>query len=129
MKHHCGVYGTYRCDGAAQLTYIGLYALQHRGQESAGIVTFDGNHHFIHRGMGLVSEVFNGETLSGLRGHIAIGHNRYSTTAASLLVNSQPIPIPYKNGQLAIAHNGNLVNSGAIRSTRKARSSICQSDL
>lgn len=129
IKHHCGVYAAYRCEGAAELTYIGLYALQHRGQESAGIVTFDGKQHHIHRGMGLVNEVFNEEIISSLKGDIAIGHNRYSTTGSSLLLNAQPILINYKNGQLAIAHNGNLVNSGKLRHFLENNGSIFQSTM
>ncbi len=129
IKHHCGVYGVYRCDQAAELAYVGLYALQHRGQESAGIVSYDGTNHHIHRGMGLISEIFNEEKLAQLPGNIAIGHNRYSTTGSSQLLNAQPILINFKDGQLAIAHNGNLVNSGKLRRSLEDRGSIFQSTM
>jgi amidophosphoribosyltransferase len=129
IKHHCGIYGVYQCEHASQLTFTGLYALQHRGQESAGIVSFNGHSHFIHRGMGLVNEIFNESMLSRLEGDIAIGHNRYSTTGSPRLINAQPLLINYKDGQLAIAHNGNLVNSQALRAELEERGSIFQSTM
>lgn len=129
IEHNCGVYGVYNCERAAELVYIGLYALQHRGQESAGIVAYDGVTHNLHRGMGLVNEVFNAEVLARLCGEFAIGHNRYSTTGSSRPVNVQPLLINYKGGQLAIAHNGNLVNSGGLRRQLEENGSIFQSTM
>ncbi len=129
IEHNCGLYGVYNCERAAELVYIGLYALQHRGQESAGIVSRDDTGHHMHRGMGLVSEVFDSPTLTRLSGNIAIGHNRYSTTGSSRLINTQPLLINYKDGNLAIAHNGNLVNSGELRKTLEERGSIFQSTM
>ncbi|HZC34172.1 MAG TPA: class II glutamine amidotransferase, partial [Chthoniobacterales bacterium] len=108
--HECGVFAVYGHPDAALLTYYGLFALQHRGQESAGIVTATGsNRPFrIHRGMGLVSQVFGEKELEGLKGNRAIGHVRYSTTGSSNLKNAQPFVVDCARGQLAIAHNGNL---------------------
>jgi len=102
-KHYCGVFGIYGHPNAAQLTYYGLYALQHRGQESAGIVTSDGKRFCEHRGMGLVSQIFHGEALKGLHGTTAIGHTRYSTTGSSHLRNAQPLTGNCRLGQIAIA--------------------------
>src|SRR6187455_349371 len=114
-KHYCGVFGVYGHPNAAELTYYGLYALQHRGQESAGIVTSDGRQFREFKGMGLVSQVFNGEILHGLVGNMAIGHTRYSTTGSSALRNAQPLTINSRIGPVAIAHNGNLTNASALR--------------
>jgi amidophosphoribosyltransferase len=129
IEHNCGLYGVHNCDGASELTYIGLYALQHRGQESAGMVAFDGTTLSIHHGMGLVHEIFNADVLSKLRGAFAIGHNRYSTTGSPRAANTQPILINYKGGQLAIAHNGNLVNSRELRLQLEEQGSIFQSTM
>jgi amidophosphoribosyltransferase len=128
-KHYCGVFGIYGHPNAAELTYYGLFALQHRGQESAGIATSDGRQFRIHRGMGLVSQVFNGEILHELVGHIAIGHTRYSTTGASHLRNAQPLAVDCARGQIAIAHNGNLTNAAALRAELEARGSIFQTTV
>jgi amidophosphoribosyltransferase len=128
-KHYCGVFGIYGHPNAAELTYYGLFALQHRGQESAGIATSDGRQFRIHRGMGLVSQVFNGEILHELVGHIAIGHTRYSTTGASHLRNAQPLEVDCARGQIAIAHNGNLTNAAALRAELEARGSIFQTTV
>lgn len=112
----CGVFGIYAPEeDVAKLTYFGLYALQHRGQESAGIASFDGQQVHLHKDMGLVSQVFNQEILSQLKGKIAIGHNRYSTTGSSLVVNAQPAVVQTRLGTLALAHNGNLVNTQELR--------------
>ena len=112
----CGVFGIYAPEeDVAKLTYFGLYALQHRGQESAGIVTFDGKESHIHKEMGLVSQVFNEKVLSQLPGQLAVGHTRYSTTGSSLIANAQPAVIQTRLGTLALAHNGNLVNTGELR--------------
>lgn len=115
LKEYCGVFGIYGHLEAANITYLGLYGLQHRGQESAGIVSSDGQSLFSEVGMGLVAEVFNEKTLSRLPGHIAIGHNRYSTYGTSLIKNAQPIMVDYAQGSLALAHNGNLVNARVLR--------------
>ncbi len=112
----CGVFGIYGPElDVAKLTYFGLYALQHRGQESAGIATFDGQEVCFHKDMGLVSQVFNESILSVLTGNLAIGHTRYSTTGSSLKANAQPILKETRLGKVAIAHNGNLVNTIELR--------------
>jgi amidophosphoribosyltransferase len=118
----CGVFGIYAPgQDVARLTYFGLYALQHRGQESAGIATFDGSQLHEHRDMGLVSHVFSPETLQGLPGQIAIGHTRYSTTGSSHRGNAQPVIVETRLGKLALAHNGNLVNTAELREDLMAR--------
>jgi amidophosphoribosyltransferase len=112
----CGVFGIYAPEQeVAKLTYFGLYALQHRGQESAGIATFDGTDLHEHRDMGLVSHVFSPEILAKLPGQLAIGHTRYSTTGASRRCNAQPIIVETRLGKLALAHNGNLVNTAELQ--------------
>jgi amidophosphoribosyltransferase len=111
----CGVFGVFGHPDASKLTFLGLYALQHRGQESAGIVSCDGNTLYQHRGMGLVVNVFADGSLDRLEGHMAVGHNRYSTSGSSSLQNAQPFVAQYQRGPLAIAHNGNLVNAFRIR--------------
>ena len=114
-KHYCGVFGIFGHPNAAELTYYGLYALQHRGQESAGIVTCDAGKFYKHHGMGLVPQIFNGEILHGLVGDRAVGHTRYSTTGSSQLKNAQPLTVDCVRGQIAIAHNGNLTNAARLR--------------
>ncbi|MSU60259.1 MAG: amidophosphoribosyltransferase, partial [Pedosphaera sp.] len=128
-KHYCGVFGIYGHPNAAELTYYGLYALQHRGQESAGIVTSDGTQFRVHRGMGLVSQIFNGEVLHGLVGKVAVGHTRYSTTGSSHIRNAQPLTVDCARGQIAIAHNGNLTNASQLREELEARGSIFQTTV
>jgi amidophosphoribosyltransferase len=128
-KHYCGVFGVYGHPNAAELTYYGLYALQHRGQESAGIVTCDGKLFHAHKGMGLVSQVFNGEILHDMVGNMAIGHTRYSTTGSSHLRNAQPLTVDCARGQIAIAHNGNLTNAAKLRDELEARGSIFQTTV
>ena len=128
-KHYCGVFGIFGHPNAAELTYYGLYALQHRGQESAGIVTSDGKTFRAHRGMGLVSQIFNGEVLHDLIGNIAIGHTRYSTTGSSQLKNAQPLTVDCARGQIAIAHNGNLTNAAQLRDELERRGSIFQTTV
>jgi len=123
----CGLFGVYRHPEAAKLTYLGLYALQHRGQESAGIVSSDGQVLHAEVGMGLVADVFNERRLARLPGSMAIGHNRYSTTGSSLLRNAQPIVISYAGGALALAHNGNLVNAAEIRKELEQQGAIFRS--
>jgi amidophosphoribosyltransferase len=128
-KHYCGVFGIYGHPNAAELTYYGLYALQHRGQESAGIVAYDGRQFRKHLGMGLVSQVFDGEVLHGLVGSMAVGHTRYSTTGSSLLGNAQPLTVNCSRGQIAIAHNGNLTNAMPLRENLEAKGSIFQTTV
>ena len=128
-KHYCGVFGVYGHPNAAELTYYGLYALQHRGQESAGIVTCDDTLFHAHKGMGLVSQVFNGEILHDMPGKMAIGHTRYSTTGSSHLRNAQPLTVDCARGQIAIAHNGNLTNAARLRDELEARGSIFQTTV
>ncbi len=111
------------------ITYLGLYALQHRGQESAGIVVSDGKQLTGHRGMGLVPDVFQGEQLQKLNGRIGIGHVRYSTTGSSEIKNAQPFQVEYSRGSLAIAHNGNLVNTRELRNRLEQAGSIFQSTM
>src|SRR4028119_2010722 len=112
----CGVFGVYAPgENVAKLTYFGLYALQHRGQESAGIATFDGEQVHLHKDMGLVSQVFNEVILDNLPGDMAVGHTRYSTTGSSRVANAQPAVVETRIGPLALAHNGNLVNTNELR--------------
>ena len=127
IHEECGIFGIFGARKAAELTYLGLYALQHRGQEGAGIVSSDGERIYEHRGSGEVNEVFsNEETLHRLKGHIAVGHNRYSTTGASSSLNVQPLLITFKKGKLALAHNGNLTNSYSLRTFMEKTGSIFQ---
>ncbi len=123
----CGVFGIYGHSEAANLTYLGLHGLQHRGQESAGIVTSDGSQLYAHRAMGHVIDVFPQEQLARLPGHCAIGHVRYSTAGGSYLKNAQPIAVEYSRGSIAIGHNGNLTNAQRIREQLEAAGSIFQS--
>lgn len=112
----CGVFGIYAPgEDVAKLTYFGLYALQHRGQESAGIAAFDGEQVHVYKEMGLVSQVFNEAILATLPGDMAVGHTRYSTTGSSRVANAQPAVVQTRLGSLALAHNGNLVNTGELR--------------
>ncbi|HXV37536.1 MAG TPA: class II glutamine amidotransferase, partial [Myxococcota bacterium] len=120
----CGVVGIQGHPEAAKIAYLGLYALQHRGQESAGIVSLDGGEHLVHRAMGLVADVFSEKTLSRLPGRMAIGHVRYSTAGGSELRNAQPFCATTDGGPVAIAHNGNLVNALAIRRELESRGAI-----
>jgi amidophosphoribosyltransferase len=115
LREECGVVAIHGHPDAARQAYLGLYALQHRGQESAGIATADGHHLANIKGMGLVSEIFTDDVLAKLPGHMAIGHTRYSTTGDSALLNAQPIRVDSTKGLIAIAHNGNLVNLGNLR--------------
>jgi amidophosphoribosyltransferase len=116
QEEACGVFGIYAPEeDVAKLTYFGLYALQHRGQESAGIATFDGTTVHLHKEMGLVSQVFNETILQQMPGRMAVGHTRYSTTGSSRVVNAQPAVVESRLGTLALAHNGNLVNTRDLR--------------
>jgi len=128
-KHYCGVFGVFGHPKAAELTYYGLFALQHRGQESAGIVTSDGRQFHVHKGMGLVPQVFDAAALQSLPGHLAIGHTRYSTTGSSHFRNAQPLTVDCARGQIAVAHNGNLTNAAALREELEAAGSIFQTTV
>src|SRR5881409_10901 len=128
-KHYCGVFGVFGHANAAELTSYGLYALQHRGQESAGIVTSDGRQFRAHKGMGLVSQIFDGEVLHDLVGSMAIGHTRYSTTGSSHLRNAQPLTGDCVRGQIAVAHNGNLTNAAQLRDELEAKGSMFQTTV
>jgi amidophosphoribosyltransferase len=123
----CGVFGVYGHGEASNITYLGLHALQHRGQESAGIVTSDGERLFAHRSMGLVQDVFGAEQIGKLPGRIAIGHVRYSTAGGSTLRNAQPFAVDYAKGSLAVSHNGNLTNAEKVRAELEEQGSIFQS--
>jgi len=127
LKDECGVFGIWaqgHLEEAANFTYLGLHALQHRGQESAGIVSTDGATLHVHHGMGLVADVFTPEIIGRLKGGTAIGHVRYSTTGASHLKNAQPFAVQYAGGAVAVAHNGNLVNADQLREELEAAGSI-----
>jgi amidophosphoribosyltransferase len=129
-KDECGVFGIWalgQLEEAAHFTYLGLHALQHRGQESAGIVSTDGETLHVHRAMGLVADIFDADVLARLKGGAAIGHVRYSTAGASHLKNAQPMAVQYAGGAVAVAHNGNLVNADALRVELERDGSIFQS--
>lgn len=130
-KHECGVFAVFGHPNAAMLTYYGLFALQHRGQESAGIVTAgeSGSQFIRHVDMGLVSQVFKGPELQRLQGTRAIGHVRYSTTGSSNITNAQPLMVDCARGQIAIGHNGNLVNAHLLRADLEAKGSIFQTTV
>ena len=128
-KDECGVCGIFGHPDAARLTYFGLFALQHRGQESTGIVTSDGSKINQHKAMGLVPEVFTEEILNGLKGHLSVGHVRYSTTGESHVLNAQPFTVNHKGGTLAVAHNGNLVNTRELRDELEEKGSIFQTTM
>lgn len=129
MTADCGLFGAWKLPDAVQRTYLGLFALQHRGQEAAGIATTDGRHLYEHRGQGLVAEVFRSEVLERLPGHSTVGHVRYSTTGSSSLMNTQPFVAVYGRGEVAIAHNGNLVNARALRRELEAAGSIFRTTM
>ena len=128
MNEQCAVFGVFNHPNAAEITYQGLFALQHRGQESSGIAVSDNRTITLHKAMGLVNQVFSGgEVLAKLKGIHAVGHNRYSTTGSSTLVNAQPILINFKAGQVASAHNGNLTNALSLRRQMEKDGSIFMS--
>ena len=128
-REECGIYGIYGAREAANYTYLGLYSLQHRGQESAGIISTDGERLYRYAGMGQVAQVFNSDKLKELKGRSAIGHNRYSTTGASFLRNAQPIRVESHLGGIALAHNGNLTNAWSLRKKLEAQGSIFQTTI
>ncbi len=129
FKEECAVFGVYGHPEASNLTYLGLYALQHRGQESSGIVSSDGKNHYSEIGMGHVSEIFSKRKIRRLEGSMAIGHNRYSTAGGSQLKNAQPCMINYSKGKLALSHNGNLVNTDSLRIKLEEDGSIFNSTM
>ncbi len=115
LKEYCGIVGIYNKKEAANYAYLGLHALQHRGQEAAGIISSDGTQFFEHKGYGLVNEVFNQDSINSLKGKIAIGHNRYSTFGDNSIANIQPLSAQFHMGKVAIAHNGNIINANKIK--------------
>jgi amidophosphoribosyltransferase len=129
FHEECGVVGVVDRPEAANLAYLGLYALQHRGQEGAGIASTDGDSLISHRGLGLVADIFNEEIIRRLDGDSAIGHNRYSTSGQTLLRNTQPFVVEYAEGSLAVAHNGNFVNAASVRNRLESAGSIFQSTV
>lgn len=129
FKEECGVFGVFGCKDAARLSFLGLYALQHRGQESAGIVSWDGSHLFVVKDEGLVSEVFNDTNMAHLKGTASIGHVRYSTTGSNNPSNIQPLYAKTSKGNFALAHNGNLTNAASLYHQFKAEGSLFQSTV
>ena len=128
-REECAVFGVYGADRAAELAQLGLYALQHRGQESTGIVSAHDGRFFVERGLGLVADVMTPERLARLPGRQAVGHNRYSTTGGLNLANAQPLTVSFRGGELAIAHNGNLVNAREVRRRLEESGSLFQTGL
>ena len=126
LHEECGVVAIYGHPEASKLSYLGLYALQHRGQESAGIAASDGEQLRLHKAMGLVSDIFNADALARVPGSLAIGHTRYSTTGNSALLNAQPIMVECSKGKIALAHNGNITNALEIRAQLDQQGSIFQ---
>lgn len=125
-KEECGIFAIYGAEDPARLMYLGLYALQHRGQESAGMVITDGTNVTSHKGMGLIADVFKEGTLQGLKGNMGIGHVRYSTTGSSMLRNAQPFLVEQIDRIFALGHNGNLVNVAKLRRKLESRGAIFQ---
>jgi amidophosphoribosyltransferase len=123
-KDECGVFAVWNYPAAARLAYLGLYAMQHRGQESAGIVTLVDHQHLQHKGLGLVGDVFTDAILDKLQGESAIGHVRYSTTGQNLLSNAQPLTATLLSGHLALAHNGNIVNADSLKQSLRRQGAI-----
>ena len=128
FRDECGVVAIHAHPEAEKLAYLGLHALQHRGQESAGIVTSNGEQLRQHKSMGLVADIFSEDVLASLRGILAIGHTRYSTAGDSALLNAQPIMVQSNKGTIGIAHNGNLVNALEIRRKLEGQGSIFQTN-
>jgi amidophosphoribosyltransferase len=126
FREECGVFAIYGHPEAANLAYLGLYALQHRGQESAGIASSDGRDIYCHKSMGHVAEIFTPEVLGGLPGEMAIGHTRYSTAGDTVLLNAQPFSVACNKGHIAVAHNGNITNAGELRRQLEREGSIFQ---
>lgn len=129
LQEECAIFGIYGHPEAGNLTYLGLYALQHRGQEASGIVTHDGNTYYQEKGTGLVADIFSEDRLRKLKGNAAIGHNRYSTTGDNCLENVQPLMVNYALGTLGMVHNGNLINASFLRDEMEAYGAIFQSSM
>ena len=127
IHEECGIFGIFGHAEAANLTYLGLYALQHRGQEGAGICSSDGKTIYVEKSMGLIADIFNEKRLKRLPGRMAIGHNRYSTAGSSVLKNVQPLVANYALGSIAVAHNGNLVNAEMLKEELEKEGAIFQS--
>ncbi len=128
-REECGIFGIYGYTHAANMAYLGLYALQHRGQESAGIASSDGHHIYRYASMGKVTDVFTENHINNLQGHMAIGHNRYSTTGSSYLRNAQPLRADSILGPIILSHNGNLTNSGELRHELEQKGHIFQTTM
>jgi amidophosphoribosyltransferase len=126
FREECGVFAVYGHPEAANLAHLGLHALQHRGQESAGISSSDGKEIYTHKAMGHVAEIFTASVLNGLPGYMAIGHTRYSTAGDSLLNNAQPFPVTCNKGHISVAHNGNITNAMELRKELEDHGSIFQ---
>jgi amidophosphoribosyltransferase len=126
FREECGVFAVYGHAEASNLAYLGLYALQHRGQESAGIASSDGRHIYCHKTMGHVADIFRPEVLGGLPGELAIGHTRYSTAGDTVVLNAQPFSVACNKGNIAVAHNGNITNAGELRRELEREGSIFQ---
>ncbi|MFN3740777.1 MAG: amidophosphoribosyltransferase, partial [Thermodesulfovibrionales bacterium] len=126
-REECGIFGVYGHPEASNLTYLGLYALQHRGQEGAGICSSDGKHIYVEKALGLVADIFTEKRLKRLPGFLAIGHNRYSTAGGSFLKNVQPIVANFSLGTISLAHNGNLINAYELREELERDGAIFQS--
>tara|TARA_B110001454_G_scaffold219156_1_gene250495 strand:+ start:21971 stop:23341 length:1371 start_codon:yes stop_codon:yes gene_type:complete len=126
FREECAVFGIWNHEEASRMTYLSLYAMQHRGQESAGIVTLNEGEHLIHKGLGLVGDVFSEEELKRLKGKASIGHTRYSTTGQNLLANAQPFHAELVRGPVAVAHNGNVVNHKTLKSKLRSSGAIFQ---
>lgn len=129
LKDSCGVFGIYNHPEAAKITYLGLFALQHRGEEAAGICSSDGHDLYLYKERGHVGDVFSEDHIAKLKGRNAIGHVRYSTTGSSNITNTQPYKVDYSKGQIAVAHNGNLVNAQILRAELEAHGSIFGSTM
>ena len=128
IHDECGVFGIFNHPDASEITYYGIHALQHRGQESAGICSSDNENLKLHCGMGLVVEAISKNNIKELKGNHAIGHVRYTTAGSSTIANAQPLKFRYKGGQVAIAHNGNLVNADILKEKLESQGSIFQTD-
>jgi len=126
LREECGVFAIYGHPEAANVTYLGLYALQHRGQESAGIASSDGRGIHCYKNMGHVADLFTPEVLGGLPGEMAIGHTRYSTAGDTALLNAQPFSVACNKGKVAVAHNGNITNAAELRRELEREGSIFQ---
>src|ERR1035438_2065703 len=126
FRDECGVVAIYGHPEASKLAYLGLYALQHRGQESAGICTSDGERIYSHKSMGHVADIFTSQVLAGLPGELAIGHTRYSTAGDTVLLNAQPFSVACNKGKVAVAHNGNITNAAELRAELGRNGAIFQ---